>query len=274
MNTKTTVTDRSVSNRSVSKDSVRNRSVANGRMRSRLLVAALASAVATTGWTAQADQSSKKEMMGLGSGAAIGAAAGGPVGLILGAAFGGWLGDRFDAETSARQSAEAAYADSAAEVDRLEARLGVSEREAARLESALLAAERSHQNTLQEALDIQVYFRTAESTLNGAAEERLIRIGQLIAPMDDVVVMLEGHADARGDEAYNEELSAQRAEAVRQAFLKAGVPEERIAITAEGENAAMAEERDVDALALERRVQIGVVGRKAGEARVAQRSDR
>src|SRR5690606_40350775 len=243
-------------------------------MTKKLLVAALASAFATTGWTADADRASRQETMGLGSGAVIGAAAGGPVGLILGAAFGGWLGDRFHDEKDARLSAEADYADSRAEVGRLEARLGVSESEASRLEAALLAAERSHHQTLQEALDIQVYFRTAESTLNGAAEERLTRIARLIAPMDGVVVMLEGHADSRGDEQYNEELSAKRAEAVRQTFLNAGVPEERIAVTAEGESRAAADERDVDALALERRVEINVVGRNPGEPRVAQRGER
>ena len=242
--------------------------------RKQILAAALASVVATTGWTAEADRASKQEAMGLGSGAAIGAAAGGPVGLILGAALGGWLGDRFHEEKTARLTAEAGMAESTAEAERLEARLGVSEREATRLEAALLAAERSHRNTLQEALDVQVYFRTAESTLDGAAEERLMRIGELIAPMDGVVVMLEGHADARGDAGYNEELSAQRAEAVRQAFLKAGVPEGRIAVTAEGENAAAADERDVDALALDRRVEINVAGGGAAEPRVAQSSER
>lgn len=240
----------------------------------KLLVVALASAFATNGWTADSERSSKHEAMGLGSGAAIGAAAGGPVGLILGAAFGGWLGDRFAAERSDRLSAEAALGDSRVEVERLEARLGVSEREAARLEAALLAAEKSHHSALEEALDIQVYFRTADSTLNGAAEQRLTRIAELVAPMEGVVVLLEGHADARGDETYNEELSAQRAEAVRQAFLKAGVPEERIAVTAEGERSAEAGVKDVDALALERRVAISIVGPSPTEPRVAQRSDR
>jgi outer membrane protein OmpA-like peptidoglycan-associated protein len=241
-------------------------------MMKKVLVAALASAFATTGWTAD-DGRTKHEAMGLGSGAAIGAAAGGPVGLILGAALGGWLGDRFDHERSGRLGAEAESADRRAEVDRLEARLGVSEREAARLEAALLAAERSHHDTLQEALDIQVYFRTADSTLNGTAEQRLTRIAELIAPMEGVVVLLEGHADPRGDEAYNEELSAQRAEAVRQAFMRAGVAEGRIAVTAEGESRSRADENDVDALALDRRVEISIVGRDGSPPRVARRGE-
>jgi outer membrane protein OmpA-like peptidoglycan-associated protein len=237
----------------------------------KLVVLAVAGTFATSGWTEEAARTPRHEAMGLGSGAVIGAAAGGPVGFILGAAFGGWVGDRFATEREQRLTAEAGVVESRAKLAALEGRLGISEREADRLEAALMAAERSHHSTLQEALDIDVYFRTADSALNGAAEQRLTRIAELIAPLDDVVVLLEGHADARGDAEYNEELSAQRAETVRQAFVRAGVPAERIAVAAEGENLSIAEEKDVDALALERRVAISVVGRNA-EQQVAQRS--
>ncbi|MGB7216679.1 MAG: OmpA family protein, partial [Gammaproteobacteria bacterium] len=93
---------------------------------------------------------------------------------------------------------------------------------------------------------------------------------ELIGAMDGAVVMLEGHADSRGDAAYNEALSAARAEHVRQIFIDAGVPAERIAVTAEGENQAVAEPNDVDGLALERRVSISIMGPDSGP-RVARK---
>lgn len=234
-----------------------------------LVMLAAASAVATAGWTEEAQHASKHEAIGVGSGAVIGAAAGGPVGFILGAAFGGWVGDRFDHEREARVAAEERYAEAASETDELEKLLALNKREIGRLESQLTAERRDHARALEEALNIQVYFRTEESKLDEDAAERLARIGKLIGSMDGVVVMLEGHADARGDVEYNEALSAARAESVRDIFVEAGVPAERIAVSAEGETQATAAENDVDALALERRVEISIAG--STPQRVAQR---
>ena len=229
-------------------------------MRKQLLVLAIAAATATTGWTAEKERASKREAIGVGSGAVIGAAAGGPVGFVLGGALGGWLGDRFDRERAQRIEAEEQYAALRVETAELEGLLARNERELGRIAAQLDAERAQHTRRLEQALDLQVYFRTEQAELDPAAAERLARIGELIREMDGVVVMLEGHADSRGDAAYNEALSAARAESVRQVFIDAGVPAERIAVTAEGENHAVAEPHDVDALALERRVAISIVG--------------
>jgi outer membrane protein OmpA-like peptidoglycan-associated protein len=234
-------------------------------MYKQLLVLAMASAVTTTGWTADKNRASKQEAMGVGSGAVIGAAAGGPVGFVLGAALGGWLGDRFHDERTQRIDAEGRYAAARADAETLETLLARNEREIARVVAQLESERRSHSRSLEEALNVQVYFRTARTELDPGAAERLTRIGELIKPMDGVVVLLEGHADARGDEQYNEALSAARAEAVRQIFIDAGVPADRIAVSAEGETFAVATPEDVDALALERRVEISIIGPGHGE---------
>ena len=240
-----------------------------------LLVLAVASATATTGWTAEKtaekSRASKYEAIGLGSGAVIGAAAGGPIGFIVGAAFGGWVGDRFEHERAGRLEAEDNYAQARAEADQLEDVLARNERELAQIAARLETERLSHARSLEEALDLQVYFRTARSDIEPGAAERLSRIGQLVRSMDGAVVLLEGHADPRGDEQYNIELSQARAESVRQVFIEAGVPEERIAITAEGEAKSSASTEDLDALALDRRVSISIVGPDR-EQRVAQRS--
>jgi len=236
-----------------------------------LLVLAAASAVATTGWTAEKAGGGKHEAIGLGSGAVIGAAAGGPVGFVLGAAFGGWLGDRFENERAGRLEAEQKYAEARADAEQLEDLLARNERELAQIAARLETERRSHARSLEEALNLQVYFRTAQSEVEPGAAERLSRIARLVRTMDGAVVLLEGHADPRGDEQYNIELSQARAESVRQVFIDAGVPEDRIAITAEGEAKSTAPIDDLDALALDRRVSISIVGPDR-EQRVAQRS--
>src|SRR5690606_19190862 len=207
--------------------------------------------------------------VGLGSGAVSGAAAGGPVGFVIGAAFGGWLGDRFESEHTGRLEAEEKYAEARAEADELEGLLARNERELAQIAARLESERLSHARSLEEALNLQVYFRTAGSEVEPGAAERRSRIGELVRSMDGAVVLLEGHADPRGDEQYNVELSQARAESVRRILVDAGVPEDRIAISAEGESRSEAPLDDIDALALDRRVSISIVG-PGGEERVAQ----
>jgi outer membrane protein OmpA-like peptidoglycan-associated protein len=228
------------------------------------------SLIATTGWTADKDKTSKQESIGLGSGAVIGAAAGGPIGLILGAAFGGWLGDRFHNEKSARLAADERYEDTQGQNVALRNRLAGSELKVAQAESELDRERSTHRSELQQALAIEVFFRTEDSSLSGDTEERLAQLAQFIAPMDGTVIHLEGHADGRGDEKYNAELSAARAGAVRDALLRGGLAPERVVLHAEGESHSTATQGDVDGMAFERRVQMRIVDIDADINRVAQ----
>lgn len=239
--------------------------IANGKA---LLVLAVAAALGTSPVLAK-DRTSKQEAAGVGAGAVIGAAAGGPVGFILGAAFGGWVGDRFHDEKEMRLAAETEAERSRAQASELESRLDGSRRELADLEATIAAEREANRSALAEALNVSVYFRTEESTLDEESSERLTRIAALLAPMDGVLVTLEGFADKRGDEVYNEQLSAARAESVRQVFMAAGFPESRISVSAEGERYSVAEEQDLDGLALERRVGISIDNATV-EQRVAQ----
>jgi outer membrane protein OmpA-like peptidoglycan-associated protein len=212
---------------------------------------------------------SKAVTAGFGSGAAIGAAAGGPLGAILGAAFGGWLGGRFQHEKELRVAAEADSAQSHAQAAALQSRLDGREQELEKVEATLMAERQANRTALEQAINLSVYFRTGKSDLDPSSAERLARIARLLTPMQGVVVQLDGFADKRGADEYNEQLSAARAEAVRQAFLAAGFPQERISVTAEGERLAKAD--DLDAMAMERRVQISIDNGAGTAERVAQK---
>jgi outer membrane protein OmpA-like peptidoglycan-associated protein len=106
-----------------------------------------------------------------------------------------------------------------------------------------------------------VFFRTEESGIGTTTEERLTRLAGLVEPMEGAVIRLEGHADARGTETYNAALSTARAEAVRDALIRGGMPAERVIVAAIGEAAAVAGEQDTDGMALDRRVQVHVIDR-------------
>jgi len=211
----------------------------------------------------------KEESIGLGSGAVIGAAAGGPIGFVLGAAFGGWLGDRFHHEKTARVEADERAMQASAHADSLQTSLAASERVVAEKNSELFSERVAHRRDLQEALSVEVFFRTEDSGLGGPIEERLAKLAALVEPMEGAVIRLDGYTDARGTEKYNSTLSMARAEAVRDALIRAGMPAERVIVTGSGETTSTAGEQDSDGMALERRVEMNVVDLD-GAPRVAE----
>jgi outer membrane protein OmpA-like peptidoglycan-associated protein len=228
-------------------------------MRNKVIVLVVGSLLATTGWTGERHRAPKEESIGLGSGAAIGALAGGPVGLIIGAAFGGWLGDRFHHEKSERIASEQRYDEARTQATTLEHELGTTKYQAAAIGAQLETERVAHRRELQQAFTIEVFFRTEDSVVGGEVEERLAKLAELIAPMDGTLIRLEGHTDVRGTEDFNAQLSAERAVAVRDALIRAGMPAERIVLNAAGEGSSTAIEQDADGMALDRRVEMSVV---------------
>ena len=233
----------------------------------KVIVAVIGSVLATSSFAGPRNRATKdetrvvakEESIGLGSGAAIGAIAGGPVGLVLGAAFGGWLGDRFHRERGARLEADERAAQASTHAGELQTLLAASERAVAAKDAELFGERVAHRRNLQEALSVEVFFRTEESGLGGTTEERLAKLAALIEPMDGAVIRLEGNTDARGTEAYNSTLSTARAQSVRDALIRAGMPAERVIVTGVGETASTAPEQDSDGMALERRVEMNIV---------------
>jgi outer membrane protein OmpA-like peptidoglycan-associated protein len=225
---------------------------------SALLAAAAAMALSSPAWTKDGKTSRKEESIGVGSGLAVGAMAGGPVGAVIGAAVGAWTGDRFGRERRRREAAEERYASASTDNEALEALLEGNERKLGDLRASL-STERLHfRDALERALEIDVFFHTGDTALDDDTRERLMRVGEVVRELDDFSIAIEGHADARGDADYNEQLSAERAAAVREALVGAGVDERRITARAAGETMSTAAENDLDALALERRVSLSL----------------
>jgi outer membrane protein OmpA-like peptidoglycan-associated protein len=245
----------------------------NKALSRKIIVALVGSLLATSSMAAPKHRGAKEggakeESIGLGSGAAIGAIAGGPVGLILGAAFGGWIGDRFHHERQQRRMADERATEVSAHAAELEQLLAVSERNVAEKNAELFGERVEHRRNLQEALSVEVFFRTEESGLGSPTDERLAKLAALIEPLEGAVIRLEGHTDARGTQTYNSTLSTERAAAVRDALIRGGMPAERVIVTGAGETGSTSAEQDSDGMALERRVEMKIVDVDTG--RVAE----
>lgn len=235
------------------------------------IIALVASAlVVSNAQAAKSDRDRDEEGIGIGAGAIAGAIAGGPVGLIIGAATGGWAGNKFSKEREGRQAAEARAEETAALAESLQALVASSENELDEMSLVLNRQEAAWRDALRQAFEVEVYFHTGEAALDEAVAGRIERLGEILRDFDDFAVVVEGHADSRGDETYNEQLSAERAASVRDALIRSGLPGDKITTRAAGEVQSKAEEGDIDAMALERRVNLSIVYPPPRENRVAR----
>jgi outer membrane protein OmpA-like peptidoglycan-associated protein len=211
---------------------------------------ALITILALTAQTASAD-ASRKESIGVASGAVVGALAGGPVGLIIGAAIGGKLGDTANSKSEhieslqgSLQASQRSAADLANGIDEL----------TAEIEQLQRVANPELVSLMQAGIDMDLLFRTDEYALTDTTGDRLAQMAAMLAGMPGVRIQLDGFADERGDAAYNHKLSERRVEFVRNLFVASGVHPTRISTSAHGE--AVAQAPDADSYALERRVSV------------------
>jgi outer membrane protein OmpA-like peptidoglycan-associated protein len=208
-------------------------------------IAALAAAPAF------AENVSKEEGIGVGAGAVIGGFAGGPVGIILGAAIGAKLGDEMYQRDTEIGQLSASLQGSQDRVQTLERDIdslgGDLQRMQAESRPELLSL-------LQAGIEMDLLFRTDEHVLADSTGSRLQQLAASLASMPDVYVQLDGFADERGNAAYNQKLSARRADHVKHVLLANGVPAARISVKAHGESAAA--DDNVDSFAFERKVSL------------------
>ena len=204
------------------------------------------------------ESASREENIGVGSGAVIGAVAGGPVGAILGAAIGAKLGEVF----AGRKLEVAALNDtldiSRAHINKLEKDILALNGSIDSLDGDLAqmrSVARPNLLTLMQAgIEMDLLFRTDEDELGISTDSKLRALATSLSTMPGIFVQLDGFADERGDTDYNQNLSARRAEHVRNILISNGVDESRITVAAHGESPAA--DDNVDSFALERKVSL------------------
>ena len=94
--------------------------------------------------------------------------------------------------------------------------------------------------------------------LNDLGRGRAHQIAQLLQKSPGVRVVLEGHADYKGSDPYNEKLGMDRAEALRQELIGLGVPAESVSTVTFGKSKPVLPEQEDWARAVNRRVEIRV----------------
>lgn len=106
-----------------------------------------------------------------------------------------------------------------------------------------------------------VLFEIDSAALTPAGLQRVTRIADYLRTNPGDAVVIEGHADARGDAAYNQSLSEARAESVAAVLAGEGIATPRIVYTGVGESSPIASNTTPSGRQRNRRVEVIFVDR-------------
>jgi len=174
---------------------------------------------------------------------------------------------------AANSSAQQAL--SAAEQARNEAQNALSEKAAAQAEASRLAAELENVKTAQTDRGLvltlnDVLFDTGRSELKSGSARTIDQIAQFLNAHAERRVQVEGFTDSQGSDAYNQDLSQRRADAVANAIIQRGVEAQRVRALGYGEAYPVATNDNAGSRQLNRRVEIIVAnGDQAVPARMS-----
>jgi outer membrane protein OmpA-like peptidoglycan-associated protein len=232
-----------------------------------------------------------QEPVGFVAGGIIGGFAAGPLGAVVGAGLGTWLGNRVHRAGEAKK-AEAQLAvlrndNSTLESDKIQlqtekaALVGATGELASAnrsltaridelskgVEAAQKAADEAAGDETASVLDgLQgdVLFRTGSAEIAPDVKQGLQVLAEAVAKSPALKVRFDGYADPRGGVDTNLKLSEERANAVRDLFLAAGVSGEALEVNAYGKSQSVA--ADYDGFAFERRVRLTLEAAGQGNA--------
>lgn len=129
------------------------------------------------------------------------------------------------------------------------------------LERDTLEANYAYNNVPRagEIILLNVYFDTGKSTLKKSSEEAVDRLENLLALKPEIKVQISGHTDNVGNDEKNQNLSEERALAVKEELIKRGISEERIKAKGFGESEPIADNNTADGRAKNRRVEFQII---------------
>ncbi len=115
-----------------------------------------------------------------------------------------------------------------------------------------------------------VLFDTGKAQLNPGSDRKLDQLAQFLTSHPERRVQIDGYTDSVGTDAYNQDLSQRRADAVKSALIARGIDPSRIGTQGYGKGYPVADNTNSGGRQLNRRVEV-VIGEDSG-ASIAARS--
>ena len=199
-------------------------------------------AAASLSACASLNKTQKGAVIGAAAGGGAGAVIGGKLGstakgAIIGAAVGGVAGAAIGARMD-KQAKELAMDVEGARVER------VGEGIAVTFDSGLL-------------------FDYDSEVIKGAARANLVSMANSLKKYPDTDLMIVGHTDATGSDAYNQALSERRAQASKAFLVAQGVDAGRVQIAGRGEGEPIGSNDTADGRTQNRRVEVAIFASEA-----------
>jgi outer membrane protein OmpA-like peptidoglycan-associated protein len=110
-----------------------------------------------------------------------------------------------------------------------------------------------------------VLFRSGSFELLPAARERLAKVSGIVLAYPSLHLAVEGHTDSVGTDEYNQNLSEQRAAAVRDYFVQQGIPAAAVEAHGFGKTEPIASNDTAEGRAQNRRVELVLSGDAIGD---------
>jgi outer membrane protein OmpA-like peptidoglycan-associated protein len=104
-----------------------------------------------------------------------------------------------------------------------------------------------------------LFFAFGKAELQPESESELQRLYALLTQNPALVIVIGGHTDGTGSDAFNQTLSEQRAQAVRDYLVGKGVPEKRLTAKGYGKTKPVADNATEEGRLQNRRVEFTVV---------------
>ena len=104
-----------------------------------------------------------------------------------------------------------------------------------------------------------VYFATEKYTIEGKSREALMSLANIFKEYPDTDILVEGHTDSTGSDAYNLTLSKNRAQAVTNFLVNQGIDKGRIDTKWYGEAQPKYDNSTVEGRSKNRRVELAIV---------------
>lgn len=201
------------------------------------------SALVSCDATRNANNKQKGTVIGAGSGAVIGgvignnvgsknnSALGAIIGAVVGGVAGNYIGDRMD-----RQAERIEEEIPGAQVERVGEGINVVFDESS-----------------------GVYFDTNKHNINAASSATLSKLAGIFKEYPDTNILIEGHTDSTGPDAYNMTLSKQRAQSVTSYLSSQGISSGRFTTNWYGPNQPKYDNSTVEGRAKNRRVELAII---------------
>ena len=120
------------------------------------------------------------------------------------------------------------------------------------------ASVRREANVLAVTFKSDVLFDSGSAALKPGAYQEINRVAQVLIQYPETRILVSGHTDSDGSEAFNQDLSVRRADNVRSALVGQGVQAARISTIGYGETQPIADNTTQAGKQLNRRVVITI----------------